>query len=64
MDMDVDMDVDGSHQADFSNATEMFLNWFKSLPGATFHEDIRIEDFRGKNAGRGIGEWIPVLTCL
>ncbi|KAK3324897.1 hypothetical protein B0H66DRAFT_511145 [Apodospora peruviana] len=50
--MDYEMDIDGGDS--FVQATEAFLNWFKSLPGATFHDDIRIEDLRGKNAGRGI----------
>jgi len=52
----MDMEIDGGHETEFSQATQTFLNWFKSLPGSTFHDDIKIEDFRGKNAGRGIGE--------
>ncbi|KAM7199012.1 ribosomal lysine N-methyltransferase [Rhypophila sp. PSN 637] len=58
--MDVEMDIDGGHLDDFAQGTQDFLNWFKSLPGATFHEDIRIEDLRGKNAGRGIIATKPI----
>ncbi|KAM7200388.1 ribosomal lysine N-methyltransferase [Naviculisporaceae sp. PSN 640] len=56
----MDMELDGGYQVDFSQATDTFLNWFKSLPGASFHEDIKIEDFRGKNAGRGIVATKPI----
>ncbi|KAI5461715.1 SET domain protein [Mariannaea sp. PMI_226] len=31
-----------------------FLQWFKSLPGATFSDAIKIVDLRDRNAGRGI----------
>ncbi|KAI2608130.1 uncharacterized protein GGS25DRAFT_489004 [Hypoxylon fragiforme] len=37
---------------DVKSAT--FLQWFKALPGATFHPDIQIRDLREKGAGRGI----------
>ncbi|KAF6824787.1 set domain protein [Colletotrichum plurivorum] len=39
---------------DFQAKSQSFLAWFKSLPGATFHDDIEIVDLRGQNAGRGI----------
>ncbi|KAK2043155.1 SET domain-containing protein [Colletotrichum somersetense] len=38
----------------FQAASGGFLSWFKSLQGATFHDDIQIVDLRGQNAGRGI----------
>jgi N-lysine methyltransferase SETD6 len=41
---------------DFDGGTSNFLSWFKSLPGATFHNDIEIQDLRHRGAGRGIGE--------
>ncbi|KAI2633991.1 SET domain-containing protein [Xylaria nigripes] len=31
-----------------------FLDWFKGWPGASFHEDIEIQDLRGQGRGRGI----------
>ncbi|KAH7165642.1 UV-endonuclease UvdE-domain-containing protein [Dactylonectria macrodidyma] len=31
-----------------------FLQWFQSLPGATFSDAIKIVDLRDRNAGRGI----------
>lgn len=42
---------------DFDSKTKAFLQWFKALPGSTFHEHIEIADFRQRNAGRGIGSW-------
>ncbi len=39
----------------FSQKSENFLAWFRSLPGATFHEDVSVRDLRHQNAGRGIG---------
>ena len=39
----------------FNHQSSLFLNWFKGLPGATFHSDIEIADLRDRNAGRGIG---------
>ncbi|KAK1253285.1 hypothetical protein MKX07_001362 [Trichoderma sp. CBMAI-0711] len=39
---------------DFDSKTKAFLEWFKALPGSTFHEHIEITDFRERNAGRGI----------
>ncbi|WQF79126.1 Putative SET domain, rubisco LSMT, substrate-binding domain, SET domain superfamily [Colletotrichum destructivum] len=39
---------------DFNSASQQFLSWFRSLQGATFHDDIQIVDLRGQNAGRGI----------
>ncbi|TLD30459.1 hypothetical protein PspLS_02469 [Pyricularia sp. CBS 133598] len=38
----------------FEQRTGAFLQWFKNLPGATFHENIQIADLRDRNAGRGI----------
>ncbi|KAF6823205.1 set domain protein [Colletotrichum musicola] len=51
---------------DFQAKSQSFLAWFKSLPGATFHDDIEIVDLRGQNAGRGIiaTKDIPAETVL
>ncbi|KAI2613436.1 SET domain-containing protein [Hypoxylon sp. NC1633] len=38
----------------FNYKSASFLEWFKALPGATFHADISIEDLREKGYGRGI----------
>ncbi|KAI8959074.1 SET domain-containing protein [Daldinia sp. FL1419] len=38
----------------FDAKSASFLEWFKTLPGATFHPNIRIEDLRVNGAGRGI----------
>ncbi|KAK4184329.1 hypothetical protein QBC35DRAFT_506158 [Podospora australis] len=48
--MEIDSDVDSR----FLDGSHQFLDWFRSLPGATFHQDIAIEDLRGRSAGRGI----------
>ncbi|KAK4195029.1 hypothetical protein QBC40DRAFT_289718 [Triangularia verruculosa] len=48
------MEVDSDADSRFLEGTRHFLSWFQSLPGATFHQDIAIEDLRGRNAGRGI----------
>lgn len=40
----------------FNGTSEKFLQWFKSLPGATFSDDIKIVDLRDRNAGRGISK--------
>ncbi|KAH9909685.1 SET domain-containing protein [Xylariomycetidae sp. FL2044] len=40
--------------ASFDERSALFLEWFKSLPGATFHPHIMIEDYRPRGAGRGI----------
>ena len=48
------MEVDGDDDA-FTQTTQTFLDWFSALPGATFHNDIRIQDLRHRGAGRGIG---------
>ncbi|KAK0716119.1 hypothetical protein B0H67DRAFT_582425 [Lasiosphaeris hirsuta] len=48
------MDIDGGAGAEFVESTRNFLQWFQSLPGATFHQNIRIEDLRERGAGRGI----------
>ncbi|PTB78696.1 UV-endonuclease UvdE [Trichoderma longibrachiatum ATCC 18648] len=51
---------------DFDSKTKAFLQWFKALPGSTFHEHIEIADFRQRNAGRGIValQDIPAETAL
>ncbi|CAI0648648.1 unnamed protein product [Colletotrichum noveboracense] len=51
---------------EFQTKSQGFLAWFKSLPGATFHNDIEIVDLRGHNAGRGIiaTKDIPAETTL
>lgn len=41
---------------DFGNQSQAFLDWFKSLPGATFHPDITLVDLRDRGAGRGVGK--------
>ncbi|KAI8715097.1 Ribosomal lysine N-methyltransferase 4 [Fusarium sp. LHS14.1] len=38
----------------FNAGSEKFLLWFKSLPGASFSDAIKIVDLRDRNAGRGI----------
>ncbi|KAI0141607.1 SET domain-containing protein [Xylariaceae sp. FL1272] len=38
----------------FEQRSASFLSWFKAQPGATFHPDIEIQDFRNRAAGRGI----------
>ncbi|KAK3360456.1 hypothetical protein B0T25DRAFT_629544 [Lasiosphaeria hispida] len=48
------MDIDGGAGAEFVESTQNFLQWFQSLPGATFQQNIRIEDLRERGAGRGI----------
>ncbi|KAL6879155.1 UV-endonuclease UvdE [Trichoderma novae-zelandiae] len=52
--------------SDFGGNTKAFLEWFKALPGSTFHEHIEITDFRERNAGRGIValQDIPADTVL
>lgn len=45
--------------SDFGQHTARFLDWFKKLPGATFHDAVRIVDLRERGAGRGIGEFGP-----
>lgn len=42
--------------ADFDAHTHAFLNWFQSLPGATFSDSLQIIDLRSRNAGRGISK--------
>lgn len=41
----------------FSQKSEDFLDWFRALPGSTFHKDIALRDLRVQNAGRGIGKF-------
>ncbi|KAK1834902.1 ribosomal lysine N-methyltransferase [Podospora conica] len=48
------MDIDGPADTDFAQRTENFLQWFRSLPGATFHNDIQIQDLRSQGAGRSV----------
>ncbi|KAJ3578019.1 hypothetical protein NPX13_g2545 [Xylaria arbuscula] len=38
----------------FNEKSAKFLAWFKTLPGASFHEDIEIRDLRSDGRGRGI----------
>ncbi|KAJ0114763.1 hypothetical protein J7T55_004504 [Diaporthe amygdali] len=38
----------------FDQKTSDFFSWFRAQPGTTFHDDIEIQDLRGKGAGRGI----------
>ncbi|TEA12438.1 Ribosomal lysine N-methyltransferase 4 [Colletotrichum sidae] len=51
---------------EFQTKSQHFLAWFKSLPGAAFHDDIQIVDLRGQHAGRGIiaTKDIPAETTL
>ncbi|KAI0471503.1 SET domain-containing protein [Xylariaceae sp. FL0804] len=44
----------------FEAKSASFLEWFKALPGATFHPDIKIQDLRGQGAGRGIVATAPI----
>lgn len=48
------MDIDGGPGVEFTQQTQNFLQWFRALPGATFHEHIQITDLRQSGAGRGI----------
>ncbi|KAM6519147.1 N-lysine methyltransferase setd6 [Fusarium falciforme] len=50
----------------FNAGSEKFLLWFKSLPGASFSDAIKIVDLRDRNAGRGIIalQDIPAETTL
>ncbi|KAM0421535.1 hypothetical protein ACHAPT_010709 [Fusarium lateritium] len=50
----------------FNSGSEKFLLWFKSLPGASFSDAIKIVDLRDRNAGRGIIalQDIPAETTL
>lgn len=41
---------------DFGTRSQAFLDWFRALPGATFHPDIKLTDMRDRGAGRGIGK--------
>jgi SET domain-containing protein 6 len=50
------MEIDSDANSRFLDGTRSFVNWFQALPGATFHNDIAVEDLRGRNAGRGISE--------
>jgi hypothetical protein len=53
----IEMEVDSTADSRFADGTRNFVNWFQGLPGATFRADlIAVEDLRGRNAGRGIGE--------
>jgi len=48
--------MDSLWPEEFSNQSQNFLAWFKSLPGATFDDRLCIADLRDCNAGRGISE--------
>ncbi|KAJ4321275.1 N-lysine methyltransferase setd6 [Fusarium piperis] len=50
----------------FNAGSEKFLLWFKSLPGVSFSDAIKIVDLRDRNAGRGIIalQDIPAETTL
>ncbi|KXX75558.1 Ribosomal lysine N-methyltransferase 4 [Madurella mycetomatis] len=48
------MELDSGTDPSFLEGSQKFVNWFRVLPGATFHRDITIEDLRERNAGRGI----------
>ncbi|KAK5655637.1 hypothetical protein OQA88_5568 [Cercophora sp. LCS_1] len=56
------MDLDDPH----SQATQNFLSWFTSLPGATFHPSLTLTDLRRLSLGRGIiaNTTIPAETPL
>jgi hypothetical protein len=56
------MEIDGGLDVDFAQQTQTFLQWFESLPGATFHPDIELVDLRGNGAGRGISESTTTKT--
>lgn len=45
----------------FDGASEKFLQWFKTLSGSTFSDDIKIVDLRDRNAGRGISTSFTLL---
>ncbi|KAF5580208.1 ribosomal n-lysine methyltransferase 4 [Fusarium pseudoanthophilum] len=47
----------------FDGTSESFLQWFKSLPGATFSDAIKIVDLRDRNAGRGISRSHACPQC-
>jgi hypothetical protein len=49
---------------DFGQQSQAFLDWFVSLPGATFHKDIKLVDLRDKNAGRGLGKFFVFAATL
>ncbi|KAL6362391.1 hypothetical protein LRP88_03670 [Fusarium phalaenopsidis] len=48
----------------FNTGSEKFLLWFKSLPGASFSDAIKIVDLRDRNAGRVALQDIPAETTL
>ncbi|KAK4130360.1 SET domain-containing protein [Trichocladium antarcticum] len=48
------MEVDSDANSRFLDGTRSFVGWFRAIPGATFHNNIAVEDLRGQNAGRGI----------
>lgn len=53
------MEVDSDENTRFLDGSKSFLKWFESLPGATFHKEISIQDLRHQNAGRGISKLSP-----
>lgn len=48
----------------FEAQSQSFLAWFKSLPGSTFNDDLLLADLRIRNAGRGIGEFLPICLSM
>jgi len=46
--------------ADFQSSSEVFLNWFRSEAGGSFHSSLAITDLRSRNAGRGIIATAPI----
>lgn len=53
-----------AEQTSFPLKTSEFLAWFKAQSGTTFHNDIEIQDLRGKGAGRGIGRFSSHGNCV
>jgi hypothetical protein len=49
------------NSTNFDGTSEKFLQWFKSLPGSAFSDDIKIVDLRDRNAGRGISKSLTRL---
>ena len=40
----------------FNEQSKAFLAWFLSQPGAFFSDKVALEDFRFRDAGRGLGK--------
>lgn len=45
----------------FDGKSLNFLNWFKALPGGSFHSDIEIQDLRANGRGRGISTYSSLV---